>query len=489
MSKNVNIHIKTKGTDRARREIDKTSDSVKDVGKSAEKSGRSFGGFAKSIASWVSAAVGITAVLRGIKKALDVNARAMEEHAEIAAQHQRKLLALQGMGDFFQRHPEARKEVAYYAQLGKRPYEEVAEAWYSLESKSAGLSEKQKAGIMQEASELGRMEPDSDLKSIIEMFSLYAKETGETDINKVQNVIRQTMDKAGANLSQVAQYMPEFLPMGLAAGMTGAEAAGLWAYATTRTKDPSRATVAMRNIFMALQGRGTPESQEMLDSVGIDEDMEFQRQIEVLSKRAEQGRFGLSEAETLAGKENAALLLSMLRQPQAMNRTVESVAAVDRADIDITRDRLKKIMEGDEVAMLEERRRELDVMIENQKGNDIDALRWDVHLKELEHRLREHGREEYEIALRLWGEKQKRNWGWDPGEFDKYNKGVDLMREDPPREDPPLLGPRRDPNDVPADPNNTNEPVVINYVQNHIFQPTYGTDPVDMGIGDRAFSD
>ncbi len=38
-------------------------------------------------------------------------------------------------------------------------------------------------------------------------------------------------------------------------------------------------------------------------------------------------------------------------------------------------------------------------------------------------------------------------------------------------------------------PANQPAPVTINNVQNHIFQPTVGTDPVDLGIGDRAFSD
>ena len=322
----------------------------------------------------------------------------MEEHGRIAAEQQKKMLALQAMGEFYEEHPQARKEVAAYAEFGRRPFEEVAEAWYALESKGAGLTEIQKKGIMKEALELGRMEPEADLKSIVEMFSLYAKETRQKDINLIQNVLRATMTKAGAELSEVGKLLPRFLPAGLAGGLTGPEAAGLWAYATTRTKDPAEATTGLRNVFLALQGKGIPEAQEMLKGLGISTEQDFFSQLIQLATQKQAGRFGLPEAELLAGKESASMLLSMLTEPEAMMDTIQYVTERARADIDIVRTRLDRIMGTDEVASLEERGRQLDVQIENIKGSDIRALKWNVYLKEYEMYLREAGYPEAAIG-------------------------------------------------------------------------------------------
>ncbi len=433
MAKDINIHIKTPGAKQAKQQLegvgraskqvgDKTShgarkgaDGMDKLSQSATSTEGRFSKLTRGLTTWVTGLLGITVIIAGVTKAIRVQGEALKEHAEIAAEQQKKLLALQAMGTFFEEHPEARKEVAAYAEFGRRPFEEVAGAWYALESKGAGLTKEQKAGIMREALELGRMEPESDLKSIVDVFSIYAKETRQKDINQVQNVIRQTLSQAGAELSQMGQYLPRFLSLGIAGGLTGAETAGLWAFATTRAPTPESATVGIRNIFAALQGKGTPESQKLLQGLGITPEMNIFQQLSALSAAQRGGRFGVPEAEVIAGRENIAVLLSMLTEPTAMMQTVRQVTGVARPDIDITGEKLKQIMGADKFARLEERGRQLDVEIQNIKGQNIKALEWDVYLKQYEKEMREAGTSEYIIEYQLWKFRQAAGFGAEPG--------------------------------------------------------------------------
>jgi len=424
MAKDVNIHVKAKGIPQAKQQLDGVAKSSQRVGDTVSRSAKKgadgmdklsgstaktkgrFAKFTSSIKSWAAGLVGITAIITAITRAVRVQSEALKEHAQIASRQQKSLLALQAMGTFIEEHPEARKEVAAYAELGRRPFEEVAGAWYGLESKGAGLTAKQKRGIMTEALELGRQEPDADLKSIVDMFSLYAKQTKQKDINLIQNVFRATMTKAGAELSEVGQYLPQFQPLGISGGLTGPEAAGIWAYATTVTARPEQATTGLRNIFSALQGKGTPESKTMLQGLGITPEMNFFRQLQRLSSAQKTGKFGVPEAESLAGRENIAVLLSMLQNPRAMMETIGYVTGRARGDIDITKTKLQQIMGTDEVARLEENIRRLDIQIQNQKGSGVRSLRWQELSKQYEVEMREAGLPEWYIRLQnatMWG--------------------------------------------------------------------------------------
>ncbi len=432
MAKDINIHIKTPGAAQAKQQLDEVGKSSKRVGEKTasgarkgaagmDKLGRSAtstrGRFSKltmGLVSWAAKLVGITVIITAVTRVIQTQSEAIKEHARIAEEQQKKMLALQAMGTFFEEHPEARKKVAAYAEFGRRPFEEVAGAWYTLESKGAGLTEQQKKGIMREALELGRMEPEADLQSIIDVFSLYAKETRQKDINQVQNVIRQTLSQAGAELSEMGKYLPRFLPAGIAGGLTGAETAGLWAFATTRTGTPEEATVGIRNIFAALQGKGTDESKKILQSLGITPQMTIFEQLSALSVAKRAGKFGVPEAQEIAGTENFALLLSMLTEPTAMMETVRRITQVARPDIDIVRDKLYQIMSQDEVARLEEEGRRLEIAIRNIKGRDKRALQFKNLIEEWELHQRKLGESEYEIKLGRWFLEHQAGMGWTP---------------------------------------------------------------------------
>ena len=512
MAKDINIHVKTRGAAETKRQLDSVGQSGQKVGSDvkggsdkgtaglgdlqdkAHGAAGEFDTMGDSVVGWSTKLAGITAIIAAVTKAISAQTEAMKEHARVAAEQQKALTALQHLGDIFEKRPELRKEVAAYAEYGRRPFEEVAKAWYTLESKGAGLSEEQKQGIMKEALELGRQEPAADLSGIIDMFSLYVKETKEQDINLVQNVLRQTVTSAGAELAQVGKLLPRVLPLGISGGLTPEQAAGLWAFATTKTAEPETATVGLRNILMSLQGKGTPESQELMASLGVKPGAGFFDQLSRLADARQRGKFGLPQAEVLAGKENAAILLSMLSDQRAMMETISEVTGAARPDRDIVKEGLERVLGADEVAKAEDESRQLDVVIQNIKARDTKALERKVLVQRWERHQREIGEPEWKIQrdkLLLWGaggagvnventekalEQARRS--------DALSRGMDrVMRGERFLGNEESTSPA-EPN-VPAEPN---EPVRVTYHLDNrrIFNPVVGRSADDIYAGARA---
>ena len=196
--------------------------------------------------------------------------------------------------------------------------------------------------------------------------------------------------------------MPRFLPIGISGGLTPAQSAGLWAYATTQESEASIATTGIKAIMLALQGKGTPESQEMLDKFGVKPEMDFFKKIETLGSAYDSGAFGLGQAEQLAQREGASMLLSILGGRGDMMRTVNSVVGVDRGDIDLTRTKINKLFGTDKVASDEEDSRQLDIKIQNVKANEINLARENA-IKKYELMMREAGQPEFSIWANTFG--------------------------------------------------------------------------------------
>ena len=418
MAKDVNIHVKAKGAAQTKQQLDQVGKSTEGVGKkakkgaagvdklsgSAEKAQGRFSKFASGLLAWGAGLIGITATITAVTNAIKVQAEALKEHARIAEEQQKKLLKLQAMGEFYKERPQLRKEVAALAEFGVKPFEEVAEAWYVLRSQAGRMTPEQRRGILKESLELGRMYPEAPLTDLVNMFTLYAKATRAKDLNQVQNVLLQTITEAGGGMADVSKFMPLFLGPAMAGGLTGPEAAGLWAGATTLPEagTPQMATTALRNILLALQGKGgPPEAQKMLRRFGIRPGMGFFEQMEILAAQREAGRFGLPQAELLAERAGAPMLLGMLRESQAMRETIANVVGAAAGGRDITRETLIGLMGADEFARLEENIRQENIRIENIKGRDIRALRWKDFIRREERKMREAGKPDWLIRHEL----------------------------------------------------------------------------------------
>ncbi|MHC4398033.1 MAG: phage tail tape measure protein, partial [Planctomycetota bacterium] len=376
---------------------------------SASKAKSSFGSFFSGLMKWAAGLIGITAAIAAVTKAINIQKEALKEHARIAEEQQKKLLKLQAMGEFYKERPQLRKEVAALAEFGVKPTvkptTEVIEAYYTLRSQAGRMTRKQRMGILRESLELGRMYPEAPLTDLVNMFTLYAKATRAQDINQVQNVLLQTITEAGAGMAPVSRYMPMFLGTAMTGGLTGAQAAGLWAYATTLPEagGPEKATTALRNVLLTLQGKGgPPEAQKMLKRFGVKPGMGFFEQMNILAAQRQAGKFGLPEAELLAQREGASMLLGLLAQPEAMRQTIANVVAAGAGGRDITAETLRGLMAADEFARLEEKIRQDKIAIENIKGGDIKPLRWKAFMTAEERKMREAGMPDYRIRWQLW---------------------------------------------------------------------------------------
>ncbi len=397
MAKDVNIHLKTEGSEQANRELERTAQATRKVGDATESAGKRGATATRnaveqmsSYAKQAAAAVGIGA----LTKALRENSEAMQENAEIAASQQRRITRLQFMGDFFAEHPEARAEVRAYAEFGRRPAEEVADAWYNLRSKGAFLDDEAQHGMLQEALEISRTDPDVGVDTLVDMFLLYSKKTGERDANRIQNVIKQTIAEAGAGAKDVASQMPKFLPWGIAGGMSGAESAGLWAYATTELGDAGEATTALRMVYQGLEGQWTPAQKRLMRRLGVKPGMSFMEKLEALGGKD----LSVAQLDVLAGR-GGAMLSSLTKNIEDAKAAMGRITAVDRGDIDLTAAAIEDVFGKDAVAKMVEDIQGLDVEIENIRAGDVNALEWDHHIKQHEAMLRRKGASEAKIGL------------------------------------------------------------------------------------------
>ena len=415
--KDVNIHVIASGAEEASKGLDKVADSTKRVGSAVEESAPKATGETNKLADsfgrlkdaggtvttaltgWALKLASIATAISLVTSAVRVQIDAMREHAQLIADRQQQLTALQYLNGFFKENPNLREEVAKKAEFGRRDFGEVATAWYGLRSKAGGLSTKQQGDILDEALEYGRPVPNAPLGPIVDVFTTFAKKGGMTDANRIQNVVSEAIAQSGGGAEDAARPLSEFLPIGMAGGMTASQSAGLWSYVSSQASEPRQATSGLRNIFMALQGKGTPETNKLLRRSHISPKMGFFEKFSILSQRYGEGKFSLDDAEQIAGPEGASLLLAMLKNPSDMANTINRVTAADRPDIDITKKNINELLGSDEIAFLADRDKKLQLQIENQKARDVGALRKTVAIRKQEKYARDTKSPEYFIQL------------------------------------------------------------------------------------------
>jgi len=508
MSKDINLHIKTPGADAAKKNLNdigsaakragtkageggaKGARQVNKLGDAASKTKGKFTKFTSGIKGWVAGLVGISTAITGITTAIRSQISAMKEHAEIARKQQTELLNLQYLGDLFKEKPELKKEVAALAEFGVRPFGEVSLAWYAMRSAGSDLPAKMRQDILKEALELGRTEPAADITGLAQLMVIYAKQTGQRDANVIQNVLKKTVEKATSDISQLGRYFPQFLPIGITGGLTGAETAGMWAAATGFIGEPSIATPAIRNVFLALQGKGTPESQKLLAGLGVTPKMDFWQQLQQLHVAQQSGKFGTKEAETLGGKESIAMLLSMASAPETVMTAVREITSAARPDVDLTKRAITELMGQDKMARMAEDSRRLDIEIENIKGRNEKALQNKLAIQKYEKWMREHEVPEFLIRYELgkqwlgagftgksqpWMMNYVRNRPWLPmaSEYFKPEEFEELQNPSPRGElnlPPELINP------VLNMLHGNNQPPSIHYHNDQNFYPVVGSN-------------
>jgi hypothetical protein len=408
-----------KGVEEARRELDKlseahekygigveqTNEQVKESSEQAAegtaKQSEGMGQLALQAAKYVAGMIAAKKIVQEVTQAINEQSEAMKANAEVANRQQNSLLRLQFLGDFFEKHPNARAEVAAISEQARRPFEEVAGAWYNLSSKAGEMTEAQQKGILREAAETARQDPSVPMDTIIDMFAAYVKETRETDINRVQNVLFQTIEDAGGEAADTATFMPRFMGIGMKGGLSAPESAGLWAWATTREADPSVATTGIRGVMMSLQGDITPEGKRAMKKIGLRPGMTFDEQLDALALASASGKLTLPVAQQIAGERGANMLMMLAGDTANARRIMGNVADVNRPDIDLTREKIETVFGRDEIARMEENQRLLDNAIENLRGSDTRSMGVAEKRKALEYGLRKQETPEWAVQTVL----------------------------------------------------------------------------------------
>jgi hypothetical protein len=389
--KDINIHVRAQDTAETKRQIDQSTASVYDLWKAVGTGARQgaegtekateklsfLGSLLSKVGSYALGFFGITKAIQTMTAAIRDQSDAIKEHAQIAMEQQNKLLRLQFLGDYYKEKPQLRKEVMALSEAGRRSFEDVANAMYDLRNLGGGLTATQQEDILSKSLELGRTMPETPLAKIVQSMVFYIKQTRNKDIGSVQNIIKQTLTEAGGEPGEAAADLSKFLPIGLSAGMTGPEAAGTWAYATSQFPEAGRATTALSGIIMALQGKGTDDSKRLLRRFGISPGASFLQQIQQLSQK----QLTLKQIETIASVKEAPILAALLQNPEAMMKTIGGITAAGLSKEDLAAKSIEGLYGQDEMAILADISKLSDIKIENIKGLDIKATRLEAEKK------------------------------------------------------------------------------------------------------------
>lgn len=376
--KDINIHIRGQDTEQTKRQVDEVGKSIEQLG---QKTAESTGQAAEKMSLWTSmlskagnyllGIFGAAALIRETTAAIREQNEAMKEHADIALEQQNKLLRLQFLGDYYKEKPQLRKEVMAYAEAGRRPFEDVANAMYDLRNLGAGFTAKQQKEILDKSIELGRTIPQTPLNKIVQAMVFYSQQTEDKDFGRVQNILKQVFAEAGGEPAETAAQLSKFLPMGRAGGLTNEQATGVWAFATSQFPESGRATAGLGEIILALQGKGDSDSKRLLRRLGISPKATFLQQLQQLSEK----QLNLKQIETITGARGAPILAALLQNPEMMMKAIGGITAAGESREDLTAKSIEGLYGQDEMARLEDLSRFLDIKIKDIKAMGTKDVR------------------------------------------------------------------------------------------------------------------
>lgn len=274
MADDVKIPISTPGAKDAKRDLDGVADSLHKVGDTAKRSGgeavRETGALhdvTGKLAQGVMSLVGSYAGLQGVLKLLQGIREEHERELQVTLRHteaQRGLLMLtQVSGE----RPETQKQLMQMAVAAGRPVEQVAPAYYTLKSGTAGMAPERQQGLMSAALAMGKTDFSADLNAIVNLFSTLGAQNPDLSPTQISNLAWQTVNQAKATPSEMAAYLPPILSTGGAAGIDPATLAAAFSFSTRAGGGAARSGTAVSATLMGLL-RPSSESKKALEALG-----------------------------------------------------------------------------------------------------------------------------------------------------------------------------------------------------------------------------
>lgn len=389
--KDINIHVKAQDVEKSKQDIDSFGQSVSNVGKMTQQTGQQASEGAEKLSFWATqlnnikgyllGMVGGVAAINAVTEAVRRQRQEWEENARVITKQQEQILRLQFLGDYYKEKPELRKEVMAYAEIGRRPFEDVANAMFDLRNMGAAYTGPQREEILRRSLELGRIMPQAPLKDIVQSMILYSNAAKTTNFAAIENVLSKTLTKAEGEEAPIE--LAKFLPVATAAGLSGEQAAGLWSYAISQYPASGLATTALERMMLLLQGK-TPEARVAMGRLGITPQRPFMEQFNQLVAKQP----NLKQLEGIFDTRMAPVVLTLLQHPDMVRAAMSQATAAGQMPENLTQQSIQGLFGTDEMARLTDLSKFLDISIENLRGMNERSIRVQVGRKLQEATLR-----------------------------------------------------------------------------------------------------
>jgi len=416
----IDIRAGVEGVEKTKRDLKGIGSTARgmgrDVKKGAEaghaplkKTGGILATLKTQLGGFVSSFIGVTALISSVSRAVQSELQSLATAAENASKVMKSMRDTLFMGTFHKEHPDAYREVQQIAIDAALPgvggQVEVAEAWKSLQSKTASFSDPQRMELLRAAGRYKRTS-STDLTTIINnMLQVPKTDPGATG-KAIGNLMLQTNTEAGASAEDVALYLPELLPIGKSAGLETSQTAALLAVTTAATGGrASKAAIGVQRILMRLLGReGTPEAEATKRKLGLKRGMPIMSQLGTLHQSAP----SLAQLQDVFGEEHAATASALLSNYPALQQSYANIKdAYTNPAKDIVGEKLADVFVPGSLEYIEEEARR-----ENAKRQALifnEDAREGLQLKGWEDRryreLRTSGYSNTGAKARVWAEK------------------------------------------------------------------------------------
>lgn len=311
----------------------------------------------------------------------------LQENAEIVranAEARLNFVALQGVED-----PEDVKQIDALAAFAGRPPSEFARVLGILKSQFANESDENINTLALEVAAAAQL-TDSPAQDLAIGLSAIFRQNG--DAQAAGNIFQQAIQEAGeADPARLGVEIGKLIGVAQQfGGLDTGEAAGFASAGTALGLPNEVATTGLKNVFLSLRGRGTPEGNELLGELGVDRSNVITALQQISQARVE-GRIDDAGLESIGGRE-AAPIFAALSDPAILSDFLASVGRVDRAeDFDgrLVTDKAEGIFTEGSIQALNLLSKQLESQLESTRAADTRAIEIATARSALELRLAE----------------------------------------------------------------------------------------------------
>ncbi|HOQ06149.1 MAG TPA: hypothetical protein PKY88_13160 [Anaerohalosphaeraceae bacterium] len=387
--KDITIHLRAKGAEETRRLIEEVAAAQEKVGNAAVDAGRkavsaaddfdqmqqssrrtdeTAGSLIGKIGRWASSLALLTVAIREASAALREQVDLMRESVQLQERQHNAFLQLQLADRFLQQNPEARKTVAQLSVEARRPFEEVASAWYLLQQRGADLTAEQQMKIFKEAIESGYKEPQRPLESIVQSYLTMMRQTGIQDPRRIQNLLTDLL---------APQELHRVLPIGLGAGLTTEQTLGMLNFLTQQMGDP---TLAASGLVAVLRGLTSKEARAQLEERGIATSGGI---LNILQQMSQQPISMETMEGLVGGTMGTNALLNLLKKPKPLAEAIQKMEAAGATQKDILSERVAAAFSADPITKLMDEYLATKRRIEAVKAQDVTAAQYAVEIESM----------------------------------------------------------------------------------------------------------